>query len=727
MDTRWGLDLDMSAVRLMRLDGETWVEVAVAKIDGPDIEDRLKKMVAAIEPGAPVELFLPRDQILYTDVALTPGDPIPQIERALEGRTPYTLDELSFDWEDAAHGTARVAAIALDTLDEAAAFAEVRHIAIAGYSSLAGTEDFPRLPKFDGPMIAEPVPAPSFASARKPSRPPDSPPPAAAAAVKSRITPVAEPTAPKAEPRPAVPKAENEPVLRVEDPTPVMKVKPPSVPLDPGIPIAAPNAPPRVRTDIAAASVSGTAASLTPPRSIKIRNQPSPHLSVAAVFAVALLLTIGIAVLVWNMLPMRPGTPVVMPPAAESSGAATTPPAPSERAAAEAPPAHPAELAKPVEPEERAAETEPEELPGPAPSLLADVAMPEAPVADAPTVIAALEPPVALRDRPAALFRALRDGGRRASYDPNPPAAPKPEVLTGIQTTAPVGGPAPQVETQIDDFYVASIEPANLSFDAIALPDPRRLAADPVPQPDAPEATPQDVDPVAIATALNDALVGPGGLIQTELARSLTDRAPRARPGGFVAAIERQQFGGLTRSELAEFRPPARPASPQALSEVPEAAPASELAVATSLVPRGRPEGFADAVAQTVARIEADQVTASTSYQAPDTSSAIEAALETDIEPEPRPEEPRRLSIPTSASVARQATLEDAIQLNRVNLVGVYGSPSDRRALVRLPSGRYVKVKVGDRVDGGTVAAITDSTLQYKKGNRMVSLEIPQG
>ena len=52
---------------------------------------------------------------------------------------------------------------------------------------------------------------------------------------------------------------------------------------------------------------------------------------------------------------------------------------------------------------------------------------------------------------------------------------------------------------------------------------------------------------------------------------------------------------------------------------------------------------------------------------------------------------------PSPASVARQATLDNAINLRRVNLIGVYGTPANRRALVRLPSGRYKKVKVGDR------------------------------
>jgi hypothetical protein len=84
-------------------------------------------------------------------------------------------------------------------------------------------------------------------------------------------------------------------------------------------------------------------------------------------------------------------------------------------------------------------------------------------------------------------------------------------------------------------------------------------------------------------------------------------------------------------------------------------------------------------------------------------------------------------SLPTRASVADRATLDNAIRLERVNLIGVYGTPSDRRALVRLPTGRYVKVKVGDRVDGGRVAAIGSGELDYVKNGRRVTLRMPRG
>jgi type IV pilus biogenesis protein PilP len=88
---------------------------------------------------------------------------------------------------------------------------------------------------------------------------------------------------------------------------------------------------------------------------------------------------------------------------------------------------------------------------------------------------------------------------------------------------------------------------------------------------------------------------------------------------------------------------------------------------------------------------------------------------------------PSAPSLPTRAEVAREATIDNALSLNRMNLIGVYGSDSDRRALIRMPSGRLVKVKVGDRIDGGNVAAIGDDSLRYTKGGRNITLEVPSG
>jgi len=83
--------------------------------------------------------------------------------------------------------------------------------------------------------------------------------------------------------------------------------------------------------------------------------------------------------------------------------------------------------------------------------------------------------------------------------------------------------------------------------------------------------------------------------------------------------------------------------------------------------------------------------------------------------------------IPSSASVAQAATARNAVNLRQVNLIGVYGSPSNRRALVRLSNGRYQKVEIGDRLDGGRVSAIGASELRYTKRGRAVVLRMPRG
>jgi hypothetical protein len=82
---------------------------------------------------------------------------------------------------------------------------------------------------------------------------------------------------------------------------------------------------------------------------------------------------------------------------------------------------------------------------------------------------------------------------------------------------------------------------------------------------------------------------------------------------------------------------------------------------------------------------------------------------------------------PTAASVAREATQKNALDLNKISLIGLYGTPGSRRALVRMPNGRFFKLQVGDRIDGGRVTAIGDSQMTYQKGNRPITLKLLKG
>ena len=196
---------------------------------------------------------------------------------------------------------------------------------------------------------------------------------------------------------------------------------------------------------------------------------------------------------------------------------------------------------------------------------------------------------------------------------------------------------------------------------------------------------------------------------------------PAPRPGDLGELRERQVLGGLTVTELATRRPSARAASAQEvasatataslvpLSDVvdaaienilaqdePTAITGSGLAIAASTMPRTRP-----------ATIERIAVATESAPEAVETAAVADAP-----------------SIPSNASVARAATEDNVLNLRRINLIGVTGTSADRRALVRLPSGRFLRLGIGDRIDGGRVAAIGATTLQYIKNGRNITLDI---
>jgi hypothetical protein len=149
----------------------------------------------------------------------------------------------------------------------------------------------------------------------------------------------------------------------------------------------------------------------------------------------------------------------------------------------------------------------------------------------------------------------------------------------------------------------------------------------------------------------------------------------------------------------------------------------TRLAVTRSARPDGRPDGFDAIVAAAALRAVPAPAPTETATADAAPSNAQDYA---DEEPEVTAASvaPR---IPTSASVARQATVSNALNLGEVNLIGVFGTSSDRGALVRLANGRVMRVQVGDRVDGGRVAAIGDRELRYVKGGRNIVLEMPRG
>ncbi len=268
-------------------------------------------------------------------------------------------------------------------------------------------------------------------------------------------------------------------------------------------------------------------------------------------------------------------------------------------------------------------------------------------------------------------------------------------------------------------------------------------------------ATPVAVD--AVAPVAGASTAAPDLPVETPTAEVFADPAlagarPRARPAGLVAeppaAPTVEEDAGLSVADNTRFsslRPRARPpellargiAEAEAVDAAVQSASASLaagvdatgsgslLAVAVSRKPAPRPDDLNRSIEAAVS------VAAAQASLVPDSPvivvepEVVEDPVVAEIdEPELAAAAP---DVPIRASVAKQATFTRAINLSKVNLIGVYGTSSNRYAMVRQANGRFVKVGVGDRVDGGRVAAISDRTLQYVKNGRTHTLEIPRG
>lgn len=304
-------------------------------------------------------------------------------------------------------------------------------------------------------------------------------------------------------------------------------------------------------------------------------------------------------------------------------------------------------------------------------------------------------------------------------------------AVTGIWQRAPEQ-PFELTSDSSDDIYIASVDRDTMGFDAVALPAPEALDTD---RPARAQVNPVaadttfDLDERGLVIATAGGALNPEGVMvyagrpsivpaaypkrikvgeEPQISEADSTRLaalrPKLRPGDLQEQNERANLGGLTREELAAVRPKLRPANAK-LADEKDTTP-TQFAVKASPRPRLKPAN----IAQLAARAAPESNTATTT-----TAAAVPAAAS--VVPD----------IPTTASVARQATIKNAINLNKVNLIGVYGTSSNRRALVRLSSGRYKKVQVGDRIDGGRVSAISQDELHYTKGKRQVVLKMPKG
>ncbi|MFC2968127.1 hypothetical protein [Acidimangrovimonas pyrenivorans] len=309
-----------------------------------------------------------------------------------------------------------------------------------------------------------------------------------------------------------------------------------------------------------------------------------------------------------------------------------------------------------------------------------------------------------------------------------PAVAPLPQLATmrsDADFTAPVNPPpygtvfALNAKGLVKATPDGAVTPQGVVVYAAAPPVVPPARPGSAPAGDASAGTPAADAPTAAPTAALEAAPGAAPAADPALA----GKRPKPRPASAAPADSTAPDQGAlpppADPRLAGVRPKPRPADLIPDTSAADAASAaaaaaadaavSALAVPASPVPEDRPADLEQSVAAAVAAAN---------------RSSDPAVAESDGAGDSVSTAP---SIPTSASVARRATVKKALTMNRASLLGVVGSASNRKALVRLPSGRIIKVKVGDRVDGGKVVALGEHELHYVKNGRNHILKMPKG
>lgn len=805
MKANFALSLSFDGIRLLHRAAGGWRHVGEVDVASETLTQDmaiLRKTALELDPsGLASKLILPSGQIKY--LTLETGD-IAEVDRriaarkALDGATPYEVDELRFDISEDGDQT-HIAAVARETLEEAESFAVDHGFAPLSWVAVPGDATFLGEPFFgatrfsegflseggevekDGVavVILETVAPPAAsndsddtveAESNDTAQPESAELPEPVAALSDIAPETAEPPVPEvpitfrhaaqrdastttafrkttpapttpakpaAAPSTAVPAAEmpsfssrrhragapalggarrndippavgeattpvSEPII---EPTPLdeePETAPPPLPslrerllrspapAEPEPSRTAPNgtAVPAPETEQARMTIFGARTEASAPKKPRFLGL------ILSLILLAVLALVGI----WAALFLDDGSANLLPP--ESA------PAQVETALLDP------ELAPEPEPEPEQI-TAPITLPAPVDTpeqVLAPEAEPETPPETAPVA----EPPSAA-DVEAAIDLALEDP--EAFY-----------AVSGIWTVPPHKPETPGFMA-LDNVYQTAIDPTDLSVDALALLPDRSFDTDTAltaPAAPPPASARFVLDARGLVAPSPEGTMNPEGVLvfagkppvlpprrpaQTAVIPAPANNSalaafrPRTRPGNLIESNERQQLGGLSRAELAKFRPRLRPRVEKTEEEA--AAEADETptarAVAVSFRPATRPRNFARIVAR--------------AQPAPETTTRAIAQVA------PRTVKPAR---PTAGSVTRQATVKNQLNLNKINLIGVYGSPSSRRALVRLSNGRFKKVKVGDRIDGGRVSKIGNSELSYRKGSRNVVLKMPR-
>ena len=130
MRPNFALILSSEGISLLHRTHAGWHLVGEVALDNADLSAddlaELTRKARALDPtGLRSKLVIPADQIKYLgfETGASDGQQIErEVRRALDGATPYALNELSYDWSMRG-GHVHIAAVAQETLVEAETFA----------------------------------------------------------------------------------------------------------------------------------------------------------------------------------------------------------------------------------------------------------------------------------------------------------------------------------------------------------------------------------------------------------------------------------------------------------------------------------------------------------------------------------------------------------------------------------------------------------------------------